>query len=355
MSSGISITDYCTNPSKYKTRLSSDEIKMYNSLCNSISQANQRPPIHVIAIDMIVGFVTGMFTDPSQLAFMAITLNEHSVEKLYPKLIKEFSNTLKNFYNNSSILMKTFAEKGYSKQLLNQLFMRRAWKLFTLEQLKNLSVEGVTKAFEFYGVRTLMFLGKLARLVAFAELSVVKFVVSPIMSFVNFIGMVGMAIDLWDPCDLNKGLDASYVQEFTNSMNQSFRDSVLSSITQDTFNLQNKSSNIVVKQWPVDALVDNILLGYLSKEQLGEYQAQVLYYSCIYITARPYNANGQPLYLPPNDTATLINPVHISRASQILTSQFDNNNSVIQNLINRYYPLLYIISFIIIVYIIFIF
>jgi hypothetical protein len=146
--------------------------------------------------------------------------------------------------------------------------------------------------------------------------------------------LVGMALDFWDPCGLNNEMDDKALQSFCDSINDIFMKSLLSKYCSH----QDSYGNVTyTKTFPIVYYADTAIQNYKS----DYYQQRLLKHITDYLGSLQYNSDGYPILIPSEKGQLLTNSDIAKITRNVNTvSNWANNNTVAQNWLAKWWPLL---------------
>lgn len=156
----------------------------------------------------------------------------------------------------------------------------------------------------------------------------------PIMNALLVLQLTSMVFDAWDPCKLNVMLDASQLREFSNSFNDNFRESVLASVASSVDSYGHISYSSV---WPVEYYAEQGALTPF-KNDVYEPMRQKLYLQ--YLCSLQYNSDGELIYHGKKGEGRAITNKDLSAVQAALVRWAGNSNTVAENWILKWWPML---------------
>lgn len=157
---------------------------------------------------------------------------------------------------------------------------------------------------------------------------------SEVMDALLVLQLTGMVFDAWDPCKLNVMLDATQLREFSNSFNDNFRESVLASVASTVDSYGHISYSSV---WPVEYYAEQGALTPF-KNDVYEPMRQKLYLQ--YLCSLQYNSDGEPIYHGKKGEGRAITNKDLSAVQAALVKWAGNSNTVAENWILKWWPML---------------
>ena len=180
-------------------------------------------------------------------------------------------------------------------------------------------------------------------------------VLSKVMIVQMIMQMVGMVVDMIDPCALQKEMSADVIQMMGSAMDEAFKQMVL---PMQSYVMSLDQEPMYTNDWPIDARVEEMfptdirnievlaaqqeMFG-LSNERMQEFENERLRLTMLYKMNQKYNYRGEPLRLPPAEDMTEDAPDDLMmRLGDRFLAQFSNNNVIVERWYSRYSPLIYI-------------
>jgi len=174
-------------------------------------------------------------------------------------------------------------------------------------------------------------------------------ILGPIFAALLIIQLIGMIIDMWDPCKLSEPLDKTSFVEMTDLYNTIFRDNYISSVAsvRDSY-----GNSIGTDNWPLEYYAeDGILPMYQSFEPSDEVKAQFVGDTwddikaeliMQYLQSMSFNAIGLPISFgaDQNPANMLMEPFDPNNIISVRLYQISNKNKVVSNWISKWWPLL---------------
>jgi hypothetical protein len=167
-----------------------------------------------------------------------------------------------------------------------------------------------------------------------------------LMSVWTIVMIIAFILDVWDPLGLNEMIDADIVDKIIDQMNEKFSSTFLSSVAIGTDEF---GRPIHGSLWPVEYYADNII----ANEKKEEYNIKMWEYIVEYLSELKYNSEGQ-LICYGEEQKTLINNPMIEQAAKKWSVVLSDQNTVVSNWIYRLWPILIVILFLIIIFLLFI-
>jgi hypothetical protein len=311
-------SDYCKNPTIYQDVLSNPEILDYNERCqtegtNFFSQGLVE--LEKISSEGIQNFFSFLFSPPGiemMIEFKLIKVIDKKLIQAASKYLRE--TAIKNF---TSLFVKTTTEQLAEVGIKNTIGIA----LTCISRLI-----GVT----------------LANTVSLS-LTLVSTTINVAFYVMDLVMILGLIIDTWDPCDLNQSIDPDSLNHLSDKFN-----SVMA--TMATYNTYVDANNQLVYRfdiWPIEYVLDVQLNKAVEALNLKEqYDKKSTQYQGIYIMN----------YLNPPETT---DPKNILIPDEVLKKlrqndvfyKVANSNTVIENFLRRYWPVILFIIFIIIIFI----
>lgn len=325
MTTNISIDQYCSNPSLYQNQLSNNIIKNWNQICSAKKQLNNIKfninDLLNIGENSLIKFIESMLNPQSLMIIGAILGITLSVKSLYTLTLNWLT---KGLSENVLIAGEEAIAEGASIASANASVI-----------FDSFMSEGILAAVESgnLGIYSLGLLLQSAK------------VLGKLLEFVGLVLMVlqviGIIFDTWDPCNLNKELDANSFQLYNNNFNKVFRENVLISLESmtDSYNRQ-----YWIYVWPIEFFADR---GILSSQKEDYYSILRTKYCIRYLNALDFNSNGEPIYWP--NGGNFINNDKFAKIIKTIGISLSDNNTIIANWIIKFWPLLIFLLFLILI------
>lgn len=238
----VSIDDYCRNPSQYKDKLPKNTINYNDKLCDMRNDMNNYSKeilgdfgktfskdvkdISSKIPELMLNMIMGIFT-PEGLAILSIFVGIDLVK-----------------YGLHKALLGAIA-RSISKEAFERCVEVSAEKSLLSITTKALT-ESVAREVEELAIRKAAF-----TLVT----TLFNSIIDPVMDFVDFIMIIGMVIDAWDPCGYNQELNAENLDNISYSYNTVFAQKLSTiDIGNDEF-----GNPIYINKWPIEVTADIIL------------------------------------------------------------------------------------------------
>jgi len=323
MSTPFSIDQYCSEPQKFKY-LDDYSIKYYDHLCQLRKEAKDKEAGSKgipAPIEGIYNVLNG-FLSPQSLGILSAIMGV--------KLTQEWAYTqVKNILTLNLSGAKTEFIASCTK----------AAELFGIEISETIFEETVIATvftYLFTGLQTLV-----APILAVANvgISILDFLMWPLL-LLQVIGAVFYAIYT---CDLKSELSRDALIKISTQFDDAFRNTALdkfSTIT-DTFGRE-----ITVQKWPLEYYSDSLF-----QQNYSEYQDKIFVYMYLYLNNQVIDSNGYPIDRT-NMKKGFITANQFDIAASNFSSALADNNVVVSNFINKWYPIIFIL---IILFILFIF
>jgi len=346
----ITPDQYCDNPADYKNLQSlSNETRAYwDSYCTA---RLKKPPANFpnsgmlskMNSDVLVMFLNGMLS-PEGLEMMGMIMGgvislklvkasignfiKNGLSEIELKAAEDFIAKGGDAYaaNGSSIFSKVMGDSAYIDPAVLQEAEKASEKAVA---------EGVIEEGSFFAG---------------------KYAIGMALEFIEWgnevlmgIQMLGMVLDLWDPCNLNAQLDANTVATFTKIYNDVFRHTWLigSESRRDTYG---KIS--VNTLWPVEYYADQSALIPVLEDKYKPIRIQ---YMAMYINNLTYNSEGVLIAPVLSGTPTeLIKNSTIQNLELTALGILSIRNTVVENWLLKWWPIPVGILFFIIILLFFI-
>jgi hypothetical protein len=307
-----SLNEYCSKPNDYKNVLSNSEILTYNTRCNALATGSKISfALGKVTLDSLENFFNGLFGTPSGLEMLSILLGFSVTEKL-------------------ALELRTNLVK-----YLNETFFK------TVE--KNAAEVGVKASADI----SAGIVGSLLRVSAEAVF-LPWTIVLPILNAANYVliplQIITILIDTWDPCDLNQEIDPDSLNELSYKFNNAF----LSTVNYDTQEDVNKRIIYKLNSWPKEYVLNGQIFNAVKTLDLEQdYQNKYQQYLMIYIA----NSTDLPTS---TDSSNVLNPEDFSFLKPVnnLFYKAANQNTVVEKFLKTYWPIILLIMFLIIFFII---
>ena len=158
---------------------------------------------------------------------------------------------------------------------------------------------------------------------------------------------IGMLLDLWDPCGFNDQVGASVVNKMSDKFNEVFRNNQLKAFNSITLS---DGSIIIKDEWPLEYTDD--IHNYLTDDEKKFYNDKTIEYYLHYLNNLTVNSDGLPIRKDVN--MGKLQNTSINKLDSFTKELIGNDNTVFNNWLFKYIPLIIIviIIFIIIIFII---
>jgi hypothetical protein len=309
-----SVHDYCKDPSKFKDILTDAEILDYNQKCQALTGWNK---FTSWSGDTIQNMVEGMIGTTNGREILGIIFLKGQIEKG----ITEYG-------------LRTAFEKLVSDKLLSK---------FTTD-IAEIGIKEV-------GVMALSAVGSCLALVteaALVSLEIALPFLAPIEAALQLFMLMGMLIDMWDPCDLKQQIGPEYVNTINDQYNKAF---VNAFSIQRGDNLEEDLNKRLIYRlgiWPIEFYMDNTYIADAIKSinKTDEYDKKRGQYQTLYLQYAVDLPKVDKLEITASSFKNLNNPNDIF-------FKLSNKNSVVENFLKKYW--VYMIIIIILLIILFIF
>lgn len=327
----VSITDYCKDPQKYKNDPSLDKqtLDYWNSYCDIQKTAGKIKLPNFKDLGMVIpkaylNFLTGLFS-PQSLEILGGVISFNFTYKMAKSALQDWVTGGLNpdLYEEAVKL----AEEGLDEGVVNSaMIFSSAAERLTVEEV------GMARYVASELIEGAEILGS-----ALGDVLMVQMIVQ----------MVGMALDMWDPCHYNDELDSSSLTTFNNLFNKVFRDNVILQVNTITDSYGHVTAGNV---WPIEFYADTIL----NKEKEDYYSPLRFRFMARYLSSLQYNSDGLPIDWTPNPNGRIFNNSDFWIVERTVADYFGNDNTVIANFFLKWWPffLLLIVIIIIILFIV---
>ena len=338
--SNINAIEYCKNPQYYKNILTNSELDFFNATCTSIKnlehacndikdmvveEIKNAPEQLQKVLSFGLQFIEGILT-PSGLATLAefqlinlVLLNFQKNFRLY------FKDILKE---NLETILKKDVFKLTDDLLFNTICFSKSF----FDCLRVATGRPVMLALKGIGEAT----------VRVAD-SIISLAIPVFDIFMN----IGMLLDLWDPCGFNDQVGASVVNKMSDKFNEVFRNNQLKAFNSITLS---DGSIIIKDEWPLEYTDD--IHNYLTDDEKKFYNDKTIEYYLHYLNNLTVNSDGLPIRKDVN--MGKLQNTSINKLDSFTKELIGNDNTVFNNWLFKYIPLIIIviIIFIIIIFII---
>lgn len=361
MTTTISPYDYCKHPEDYINSPGLDNVTRayWDQYCAVLNSAGG-PPISnssngwekfkKFADDLgnateqtLQQFVIGILTLPIQnIPFTNVPMYESVIPGIVgTKLLKPTGNLLKAIAKKG--ISKTteeagieMANKGIDRMTINMVSMADVTAEVIAEDMGAKVAEDATFSAGKYSIDLLMrgmaeTIGK--GLVDMGEIMTEMIeATDPVMDIMLVLQITGMIFDGLDPCDLNLQLDADQLTTFTNSFNDSYRRTVMSSVESSQDSYGHITYNAL---WPLPYYAEQSAILPFKQDYYKKIQTKL---TMQYLATLTHNSDGYPIYRPSG--GNLVKNKVISGIALQELGFFSNNNTVVENWISKWWPIL---------------
>ena len=354
------LTDYCKNPTKYRSEMPIEIQKLYDKQCQTHvngatkilptqgfflpgnSQKTSKASAKTIAFTKAAEGLGGdqnipkdfgetllnliqMLMSPEGLAMIAAMMGgKVAAQAIYAACV----NFLKSgFREGIADAMEEMYEKGVSAAVINASAL-----------LDGMLSEGFAK----WGVVSA---GRYA-LAGMTKLLAQTFEIVEGLSSILFLPMLGfqlmgMMFDAWDPCGMNNYLDGSVMEKITDAYNKNFQQAILESEMND------KQS---ATTWPVVIPFNMYFANYISNDQQAAYNKISLTHSIKYLSTIKTDSYGNLVQWPTGGrlaTNDVLNSISSRLSSRF--SSLANDNSVVASWLDLHFYWVFLIIFLLLI------
>jgi hypothetical protein len=356
----VSINQYCDNPADYKSvaGLTNETRAYWDSYCSAriASRKAGMPSTKALSnfnSDTLINLINGLLS-PESLEIIGAMLGGILALKLVKTAIGSF---IKNGLSDASIkAAEDFIAKGGSKFAANStgvfsgIFSDSAYlDKGVLDAAKAAADDAIEKGVvESVSSEGAEFAGKYAVAACVDSAELIGDIASGIGMVMMVVQVVGMILDVWDPCKLNDQLTASVIDIYNTSFNTAFRQNFLVSFESSRDSYGRKTYSAV---WPVRYYAERSALIPIKSDYYNNIHFN---YMASYIDSLTYNSDGDPIFHPSPGEGTLINNTMIKGLELTAFGLVGNNNTVVENWLIKWWPIFAGIFIIIVVVLIFI-
>lgn len=322
MTTVVSPDQYCKNPSAYKntpgiTDTTRQYWDKYCALKKELAQGNVDPKSLRKALPQALQeFIAGIIS-PQGLAMLSIV---YGFKITYRSVKAVVGNILKNGLDEDILkAAQTFVEAGGDEAIANggAIFMGLGRDMYYLD-IKVAEKAGYSG-------------GNYAVARIFESLEEIGETFEIVFAIAMLLGMI---FDAYDPCDLQTQLTAEALQEFNTNFNDEFRSVVLQQLetVQDSY-----GDVIETAVWPIEYYADaSALIPFID----DKYKTMEQNYMYAYLNSLNFNSCGMPIIKVRGGTGQVINNNVIKGLELNLLSTIGDNNTVIENWLAKWWPLL---------------
>jgi hypothetical protein len=345
----VSINQYCDNPADYKNvaGLTNDTRAYWDTYCAAriASRKAGMPSTGALSnfnADLLVNLINGLMA-PESLEIIGSMLGGIIALKLVKAAIGNF---VKNGLSDVALkAAQDYIIKGGSKFAANStgvfsgIFGDSAFvdkgvldaaKSAAEDALAKSAAEGAAEAAAVEGAE---FAGRYAVAACVDAAEFIGDIASGIGIVMMVVQVVGMVLDVWDPCDLNEQLTASVIEVYNTSFNTAFRRNLLVSMESSRDSYGRITYSAI---WPVRYYAEKSALIPIKKDY---YDAIHFSYMATYLDSLTYNSDGDPIFHPPPGHGTLLSNEVIKGLELSTFGIIGNNNTVVENWLIRWWPL----------------
>jgi hypothetical protein len=335
MAKDISISDYCAHPEDYKNspELNDDTRKIYDEFCTMQKQAQNAglpsgkdwgKDFGYAVLQMMVSMVT-----PPGIAIMSGVVGGPILMKAIKAWVGQWIK--KGISEEGLKAAEEFISKGGEKYIANSCLMADDF----LQNTAFLSVDVAEVA----GVEAG---GRLATVYVFRAAELLGEFVSYVGIVMMVLQVIGMIFDSWDPCKLDTQLTADILDSYCQQFDGAFRASVLAVVggVKDSYGRVSVPGN-----WPVEYYAEEGILQNKKEDYYGPIRTRFM---MEYLGTLEINSDGLPIDHS-DDASSLITSSHLSEASQRMLAVFGDSNTVVENWIYKWWPVVLGILIILIV------
>lgn len=338
--SNINAIEYCKNPQYYKNILTNAELDFFNATCISIKnledacndikdmvveEIKNAPEQLQKVLSFGLQFIQAILT-PSGLA----TLVEFQLINL---VLLNFQKNFKLFFKD--ILkenLETILKKGIAELTDDLLFNTICFTKSFFDCLRVATGRPVMLALKDIGE---------------AAIKVADSIISLAIPVLDLFMDLGMLLDLWDPCGFNDQVGSSVINKMTDKFNEVFRNNQLKAYNSITLS---DGSIIIKDEWPLEYTDD--IHNYLTVDEKKFYNDKMIEYYLHYLVNLSFNSDGLPIRK--DIKMGKLQNTSINKIDSFTKELIGNDNTVFNNWLFKYIPLIIIviIIFIIIIFII---
>jgi len=334
MATNISPDDYCAHPEDYKNspEIDEDTRQLWDAYCKLKKQAgSSKVPSGQDwkdnMSDAVCQMILSMMTPPGIVIMGGIV----GGPIMYKAVKSWIGQIIKDGLSKEAIeVAEKFIEKGGTKYIANSCmladdFIRNA-AYATVDVAEEAGYEG----------------GRLAVAYLFKSAEMLAELVDVVGIVMMLLQMVGMVFDAWDPCNLDVQLDAEQLAIYTHQFDSVFRSTVLSSVgsSADSYGQVTTPGN-----WPIEYYAEDTALRNLKKEYYDPLQLQL---TLEYVDSLEFNSDGLPISRGV-DAPSLISKEHLSNIESQLLTAIGGGNTVVENWLYRWWPLVLGIAILLVV------
>jgi hypothetical protein len=313
MNNPVSIDDYCKTPEKYKY-LEETTINYYDRICQ-LRKDPEKDFTYTFAAGVtkvIKGFLT-----PQNLAIMGAILGVKFTEKWAFIAVKNILNLSASRAAFIDECMSLAEKVGID---VGEVFFEECSAALVFTYIAT-------------GIRTLI-----VPILSIANVGI---------RFFEFFGwgllllqVITAIFDEIDPCDLKSQLTRTALLKISGQMDEAFRTIALNNYetTTDTFGRDITMTN----NWPIEYYSDSLF-----QDNYKDYSTKIWLYSYLYLSNLDQDSNGNPI-IRDNKKKGFITPNDFDLAVAEVSDFFSDNNVVVDNFINKWYPIIFAILIIII-------
>lgn len=346
------ISEYCSNPSQY-ANYPPETLSYWDNICKDQKNGQQE-----ILND--IGKLAGIAVKGSEAVGIAVKGSE---EAALVVLGKALTNLITSMLTPEGLkMLGIFFGVDFGVKTLYRLLLKTVKNYIArgiTEEITDLSAKvsaeaAIDAASSNAAVMTSELAGEMGSVVAGGK-GVVWFLenLGELVSRINVVFMLlqllSMLFQAWDPCKYNEQLSKKSIDEFTTSFNKMYRENGVVAYNSFT-DVYGRTEYLNV--WPIDYTASQFLLDIHTNE---EYKLAYTRYTAQYLSSLRVNSIGDPIYLPSGGvTISQMNSSHWRDMEMQLSNFFADGNTVVGNVIVKFWPLFVILAIVILIFIIYI-
>jgi hypothetical protein len=335
------ISEYCSNPSQY-ANYPPETLSYWNNICKDQKNGQQ---------DILndIGKLAGIAAKGSK-AFLNVLVKALSnliMSMLTPeglKMLGEFLGIDFGLRAAYKLILKTVTNR-IAKGITDEIIDLSA-KVSADAAIDAASANAAVMSSELAGEMGLALAGEQTAVLFLETLGGAFGIINQIFILLQLLSMLFQA---WDPCKYNEQLSKKKIDEFTTSFNKMYRENGVVAYNSFT-DVYGRTEYLTV--WPIDYTASQFLLDIHTNE---EYKLAYTRYTAQYLSSLRVNSIGDPIYLPNGGvTISQMNSSDWRDMEMQLSNFFADGNTVVSNVIVKFWPLFVILAIVILIFIIYI-
>jgi hypothetical protein len=328
MTGVVSIDDYCKNPEDWKSKLPTNVIDYYNTICTAREGTSQHKTnigdIGKAFGEELLHMIQGLLSPEGIGLISAVMGINFASKQMFEYFVKSLSKSLTGSVADA---MAGMVAEGASEAAIN-------CSAILSNFMSTLTLDAFGESAGKYALGTLL-----------KGAEMIGDIISEVGDILLILQVIGMIFDAWDPCNLSNALDADTISTFNTAYDLTFRKNVvnIADSIQDVY-----GNSVLIYVWPLEYFADK---GFLAQAKEDYYSPIRQKFMVMYLQSLDFNSDGEQINWPTG--GNLVTNDILSGLGKTLALEAADENTVVANWLSKWWPLLAFFIMVLIIIIVF--